>query len=305
MKSLSDRYEIAPEEVWNAVKEQCFEDGVASDGQMFMLLSFARQYDLNPLARECYAFISKKTGRMHVAVAVDGWTKIANREPNFDGQDLIYENDGDGKLIAIKAVTYVKNRSHPTVYRAVLQEWYRDTEVWRGMPSHQLFIKAKSQGIRWALGISAYDPDDIERIRQSETIETGGTPAVDADSRVLALTPSLASPAATTTVPPPAASSDDHSSNGAAGQPSELPPAASLEEDLEPEAENAPRGGKRGRKSKRERLDALIARHITAVRLNMILAARGVDRIEDLTDSQVAEFLRELETKFAAHPEEK
>jgi hypothetical protein len=132
-----------------------------------MLMSFARQYDLNPLARECYAYINKKTGLMQVGIQVDGWSKIANRDENFDGQEIEYHSNKDGVVTAMTTKTHVKGRTYPTVYRAEMKEWKRDTDVWQSMPIHQLYMKARDQGIRLAFGIAAYDPDDIERIEHS------------------------------------------------------------------------------------------------------------------------------------------
>ena len=178
-ESLAERFEVAPEELVRIVKSTCFPDGAASDGQLMMLLSFAKTYDLNPLASECYAFIDKK-GKMHVGVQVDGWSKIANRQENFDGQEIEYENDANGNVTAITSKTFVKGRAHPTIYRAVMKEWKRATDVWNSMPSHQLFVKARDEGIRFAFGVPAYDPDDEERFKTNQpAIETTATHVED------------------------------------------------------------------------------------------------------------------------------
>lgn len=159
---LAVTYQMDEKDFLTAVKAQCFKDGVASDAQLMMLLSFARQYSLNPLAKECYAFVSG--GKVNIGVQTDGWSTIANRDPSYDGQEIEYEFGDGAEPIAITSKTYVKGRAHPTVYRAAMAEWKRATDVWKQMPSHQLFLKARNQGIRFALGVSAYDPDDLERI---------------------------------------------------------------------------------------------------------------------------------------------
>jgi hypothetical protein len=123
-ESMADRFEVAPKELLDTVRAVCFK-GAASDAQLMMLLSFAKNYDLNPLAKECYAFV--KEGRMSIGVQVDGWSKIANRQDNYDGQEIEYENDKDGKVVSITSRTYVKGRAKPTVYRAMMSEWNRKT----------------------------------------------------------------------------------------------------------------------------------------------------------------------------------
>lgn len=161
---------MAPNEMVAAIKAQCFKGGAASDAQLLMLVSFAKEYGLNPIAKECYAFVSD--GRTNIGVQSDGWSKIANREPSFDGQEMEYEKDTQGNTVAITSKTYVKGREHPIVYRAMMNEWRRNTDVWKQMPTHQLYLKARNQGIRFAFGIPAYDPDDMERIEAAGVIET-------------------------------------------------------------------------------------------------------------------------------------
>jgi hypothetical protein len=168
LTELATTYQMEEKDFVSAVKAQCFKDGAASDTQLMMLLSFARQYSLNPLAKECYAFIGG--GKVNIGVQSDGWSTIANRDPDYDGQEIEYEYGGDGKPVAIISRTYVKGRAHPTVYRAAMDEWQRETDIWKKMPSHQLYLKARNQGIRFALGVSAYDPDDIQRIEEAQAV---------------------------------------------------------------------------------------------------------------------------------------
>lgn len=329
-RSLAERFEIAPDELWQTVKAQCFDGGIATDGQVMMLLSFARQYDLNPLARECYAFISKKTGRMSVGVQVDGWTKIANRHRNdnfefdYDGQEITYENDQNGQLCAITSVTYVKGRKYPTVYRAVLKEWARGTELWQSMPSHQLFIKARNEGIRFAFGVSAYDPDDIERIEQARGIEVQPLAVGDgrhAESDAKSKSQPSPSDAGVETSQPPTASGASESvatpappadvsrvhditpANASAAGSDNQEAAAAAEQEGGTKGGSHPNvkegaaaaGAKPGRKTKRWKLDDLIAQKVTAARLNLILGQYGVDRVEDLNEAQVGALVTRLE----------
>lgn len=288
-KSLAERFEVTPQEMINTVKMQCFPGGACSDGQLMMLLSFAKQYDLNPLARECYAFVSKD-GRMQVGIQVDGWTKVANRQETFDGQEMEYERSKDGELIAITSKTYVKNRKFPTIYRAVMKEWNRgkSSDVWKEMPEHQLFVKARNEGIRFAFGVSAYDPDDLERIAaaQGTTIEVKAEPTkqiekseaaiADANDDATANPPEQADGAGTTA----AASRERGASSNANAD--EQP------RDDAPAQTDSPA---------RARLDALIAKKVTAARLNLLLGQAGVEKVEDLSNEQVANLIVRLEKK--------
>ena len=322
---MASVYQVTPEEFVATVKTQCFPSGAASNAQLMMLLSFAKTYDLNPLAKECYAFISG--GRMSVGVQVDGWTKIKTRRPDFDGQEFIEEFDKDGKLIATKSITYVKGRSHPTTYRAVLAEWKRDTDVWKSMPGHQLFVKAHNQGVRFAFGIPAYDPDDIERIA-ARTVDTTATvitePKEQRKLEIVQDKPKQIETSATDD-PPPGESAETPATTatqtaptdtaGASPQPSEANSAATVasgyfckdcnethtegcpliakQATAEPESE----GKHLSPKKAREKLDKLISRHVPAARLGLLLGKAGRATVEDLEDGEVLSMIQQIERK--------
>ena len=58
--------------------------GDVTDAQMTALLVIANQYGLNPWVKEIYAFPDKQNGIVPV-VGVDGWSRIMNEHPQFDG----------------------------------------------------------------------------------------------------------------------------------------------------------------------------------------------------------------------------
>jgi phage recombination protein Bet len=305
-ESMADRFEVAPKELLDTVRAVCFK-GAASDAQLMMLLSFAKNYDLNPLAKECYAFV--KEGRMSIGVQVDGWSKIANRQDNYDGQEIEYENDKDGKVVSITSRTYVKGRAKPTVYRAMMSEWNRKTDVWASMPTHQLYVKARNQGVRFAFGIPAYDPDDMERIEKSTTqraVETTATVVKD-DPKVSAkeagnsrqagnvaqdsLVAEKASAAATPKPPP----------SGTAAAPAEAvthadPPAASAPS-ATGEAPDPRTKLDKAYDNLRTHLDALIARHVKDARLKLLLGQVGAVSVEAATDEQIAMLIQRIEAR--------
>jgi phage recombination protein Bet len=291
-ESLAERFEVAPEELVRIVKSTCFPDGAASDGQLMMLLSFAKTYDLNPLASECYAFIDKK-GKMHVGVQVDGWSKIANRQENFDGQEIEYENDANGNVTAITSKTFVKGRAHPTIYRAVMKEWKRATDVWNSMPSHQLFVKARDEGIRFAFGVPAYDPDDEERFKTNQpAIETTATHVEDG-----AGVSSQAAGATTGEAVPPTAEpagAGGESEKPKRGRPRAVkltPDAAPAAPASEPAAAPATAGA--------DDLAAFIEAHkVPQARVNMAMTKAGVERMDQLTPEQSAAILAQFTKSY-------
>ena len=328
-ESLAEQFGVTPAELIETTKVVCFKDGAASNAQLMMLLSFTKNFGLNPLAKECYAFISQ--GRMSVGVQVDGWSKIADRREDYDGQEIIYENAPNGDVIAITSKTYVKGRAHPTVYRAVLKEWKRNTDVWNSMPTHQLYVKARNEGIRFAFGIPAYDPDDIERIERSHTaIETTATvvagASVNSDGAGTAHSPqgsttadadrtdtgksadaAPASTVETSAVAPPVA--ENAAAGNAQHNESSPAPAAAAPPPAEP---SKPKGGIDFHKAHeaglaaakaaapagaRKKLDKLIAEHVTSARLNLMLGQAGAASVDALSDEQVAAMIAKIESR--------
>ena len=66
--------------------------GQVNDAQMTALMIVANQYGLNPWTKEIYAFPDRNNGIVPV-VGVDGWARIINGSPLFDGMD--FEQDDE------------------------------------------------------------------------------------------------------------------------------------------------------------------------------------------------------------------
>ena len=128
----------------------------------------ANKYGLDPITKEIYAFPNKKTGAVIPVVGYDGWQKLANRHPMYDGCDFVEADDGTWCECRI----YRKDRTHPTAIREYLVECRMDTMPWQKYPRRMLRNKAFNQCARAAFGLSGiYDEDEAERIIQCETAE--------------------------------------------------------------------------------------------------------------------------------------
>ena len=66
------------------------------DFAAFLLV--ARQYNLNPITKEIFAF-PKKGGGIQPIVSVDGWANLINSHPQADGFEFADELDEGGNLI--------------------------------------------------------------------------------------------------------------------------------------------------------------------------------------------------------------
>lgn len=147
-----------PAELVSVLKATAFK-GQVSDAQMTALLVVANQYGLNPWTKEIYAFPDRNNGIVPV-VGVDGWSRIINSHPQFDGMDFEQTDE------ACTCVIYRKDRTHPVRVTEYMSECKRDgVGPWKSHPRRMLRHKAMIQCARLAFGfVGIYEQDEAERI---------------------------------------------------------------------------------------------------------------------------------------------
>lgn len=158
INELATRFDLPQsEELYNVLKATAFK-GDVTDAQLSALLIVAGQYKLNPWTKEIYAFPDK--GGIVPVVGVDGWSRIINSNPQFDGMD--FEQDADSCTCTI----YRKDRAHPTKLTEWMAECKRSgVKPWESHPYRMLRHKAMIQCARIAFGFGGiYDADEAERI---------------------------------------------------------------------------------------------------------------------------------------------
>lgn len=155
---------------------------------MMALLIVADQYSLNPFTRELFAFPDKQNGVVPV-VSVDGWSRILNDHPQFDGCDFEFGPDDDRGLPTwCECIIHRKDRSHPVRVREYMAEVRRDTGPWKSHPRRMLRHKALIQCARVALGFSGiYDQDEAERIVAGEATVVSMSPGASRTEQAKAL----------------------------------------------------------------------------------------------------------------------
>ncbi len=126
-----------------------------SDAQLTALMVIANEYGLNPFTKEIYAYPDQHKGIVPV-VGVDGWIRIVNEHPQFDGIEFDTSPD------AVTARIYRKDRSRPTVVTEYLEECRRNTDPWKNMPRRMLRHKALMQCARVAFGFALYDDEEAQ-----------------------------------------------------------------------------------------------------------------------------------------------
>lgn len=140
--------------------------GQVSDAQMAALLIVSQQYGLNPWTKEIYAFPDRNNGIVPV-VGVDGWSRIINSHPQFDGMDFQQDDE------SCTCIIYRKDRSHPVKVTEWMAECRRDgVGPWKSHPKRMLRHKATIQCARLAFGfVGIYEQDEAERIVEAEYVE--------------------------------------------------------------------------------------------------------------------------------------
>lgn len=186
---FASKFGVDPSKMMATLKATAFKqkDGVeVTNEQMMALLVVADQYELNPWTKEIYAFPDKQNGIVPV-VGVDGWSRIINSHPEFDGMEFKYSDEQvdflDGQSHQAPAwcdcIMYRKDRKHPTTVREYLDEVYRAPFVKNRGSSNEFVIKgpwqthtrrflrhkAMIQCARLAFSfVGIYDQDEAERI---------------------------------------------------------------------------------------------------------------------------------------------
>lgn len=190
---MADKYGVDGAKLFQTLKNTAFKprgrDAVqATDSQMMALLIVADQYGLNPFTKEIVAFPGG-AGEITPVVSVDGWSRIINEHPAFNGVEFIYSEchvqEPGSKSCPdwIEAVIHRKDRTQPTRIREYLDETYQPQRgkfagPWQTHTKRMLRHKALIQCSRVAFGFAGiYDPDEAERIRDMGAADVVTSPA--------------------------------------------------------------------------------------------------------------------------------
>lgn len=136
--------------------------GNVSREEFAAFLLVAKEYGLNPLTKELYAFPAKGGGIQPI-VSIDGWSRIINDHPQFDGMEFVDTRES-GELVAVTCRMYRKDRTRPIEATEYMSECKRNTDVWKQWPARMLRHKAMIQAARYSFGFSGIiGPDEYDR----------------------------------------------------------------------------------------------------------------------------------------------
>jgi phage recombination protein Bet len=136
----------------------------ATDAEFAAFLMVAREYNLNPITKEIFAF-PKQGGGIQPIVSVDGWANLINSHPQCDGVEFVDSLNDKGELVSITCQIFRKDRSRPTTATEYMGECRRKTSTWDQWPRRMLRHKALIQAARYAFGFAGIiDQDEAERL---------------------------------------------------------------------------------------------------------------------------------------------
>lgn len=185
VSKIASKYNVDPKLMLSTLKSTAFKQQPDRDSgaledvtneEMMMLLIVADQHNLNPFTREIYAFRDRKRGGIVPVVGIDGWARIVNEHPQFDGSEFAYGHLDNGTLEWCECTHYRKDRSHPTAVREFLKECKRNTDNWNGMPSRMLRHRAFIQAARITFGFGGlYDDEEARAIIEGTSSRVSDT----------------------------------------------------------------------------------------------------------------------------------
>lgn len=145
--------------------------GGATEDEFKMFIHIAETYYLDPLNKEIW-FFRDEDNKPVIMTSRDGYLKIANRNPHYDGlvSDVIKVNDkfirksegiehvyggvNRGNIIGAYALVYRKDRKYPFYAFASFQEYNAATSIWNQYPSAMILKVAESMALKKAFSIS-------------------------------------------------------------------------------------------------------------------------------------------------------
>lgn len=170
MQKFAAKFSVEPSKLLDAMRATCFRQQNGgpeiTNEHMVALLVIADQYNLNPFLKELYAYPQKGGGIMPM-VGIDGWIRMINERPEFDGEEFAYGPNYKTTQVPewIECTIYRKDRTRPTVVREYYEECKRGTDPWNTAPRRMLRHRALIQCARVAFGFGGLnDVDEGERI---------------------------------------------------------------------------------------------------------------------------------------------
>lgn len=175
LEAMAARLKISAAGLKNTLMNTVFAE-CKTEEQFMALIVVSNEFGLNPLTKEIYAFPAKGGGIVPM-VSVDGWIRLMNEHPAFDGIEFNYHDDAAGNTQAVEAIIYRKDRTRPVKVIEYMGECKGNTIPWQKSPRRMLRHRALIQGVRVAFGFSGIAADGDEDVIDGGTITAQALPS--------------------------------------------------------------------------------------------------------------------------------
>lgn len=137
-----------PDRLFDLLREKWECEQPFTNEELFPAVSMIARYGLDPLMNEIRC-TRERSGRVISVILIDGWVKILNRTPGYDGHEQTIEWDEDHNPRSCTTTIHSKNRSHPVSYTAYWSEYsIIGGELKESIPIHMLRMFSLRQAAR-------------------------------------------------------------------------------------------------------------------------------------------------------------
>lgn len=137
----------ADQEMINTLKDTVCKG--ATNAQFRMFAEVCKATGLSPWLKEIW-FVPG----VGVMAGRDGYLRVANEHPMFDGMDTKVERDAQSKPVKATCSVYRKDRSHPITCEAYYNEYKKSGNVWQTYPSAMISKVAEVLALKRSFSIN-------------------------------------------------------------------------------------------------------------------------------------------------------
>jgi phage recombination protein Bet len=157
----------------------------ATEDELKMFLHLSQTYGLDPFAKEIW--FMKIKDKPTIMTSRDGYLKIANNSPDFEGivSDVVYENDAfkkttdgvdhqygiknRGNIVGAYALVYRRGIRFPVFVFSPFRDYNKGNEIWRSYPHAMILKVAESMALKRAFSLSGLVSREEMDIEDADT----------------------------------------------------------------------------------------------------------------------------------------
>jgi phage recombination protein Bet len=189
----------------------------ASNDELQIFLHLANRYNLDPFAKEIWCIKLSANDPAIIMASRDGYLKIANNSPSFNGirSGVVKANDhfrpanlqgevehvlakGDrGDILGAYAIVFRKDWVYPVYQWVEFSEYKGSSPPWRKYPSAMIQKVAESMALKRAYSISGLVTQEEMDVQEAPPVYATAVPVESASQQATVLQATVINPAPT------------------------------------------------------------------------------------------------------------